>query len=93
MKFLTKKGQKLMEEPEGVETREINFYEEHKNSDEIDNMFHLEHLTNRIRKKKGICDLTQSNRWIMWKSLTRPFERLRLNHRQINKEYLLKIYF
>ena len=60
-----KRGQKLMEKPDGVETREINFYEKNTRTamKELLVCFDWSH-PNQIgfAKGKGICDLAQFNK-------------------------------
>ena len=75
-----KRGQKLMEKPDGVETREINFYEKNTRTamKELLVCFDWSH-PNQIgfTKEKGICDLAQFNRLDYVKIVkTRPFKRL-----------------
>ena len=91
-----KRGQKLMEKPNGVETREINFYEKNTRTamKELLVCFDWSH-PNQIgfTKEKGICDLAQFNRLdyvkIVKLDLSNAFDSI--TKRQI--EYLLRYTF
>lgn len=91
-----KRGQKLMEKPEGVETREINFYEKNTRTamKELLVCFDWSH-PNQIgfTKGKGICDLAQFNRLdyvkIVKLDLSNAFDSI--TDKQI--EYLLRYTF
>ena len=91
-----KRGQKLMEKPEGVETREINFYEKNTRTAmrELLVCFDWSH-PNQIgfTKEKGICDLAQFNRLdyvkIVKLDLSNAFDSI--TDKQI--EYLLRYTF
>ena len=91
-----KRGQKLMEKPNGVETREINFYEKNTRTamKELLVCFDWSH-PNQIgfTKGKGICDLAQFNRLdyvkIVKLDLSNAFDSI--TNRQI--EYLLRYTF
>lgn len=91
-----KRGQKLMEKPDGVETREINFYEKNTRTamKELLVCFDWSH-PNQIgfTKGKGICDLAQFNRLdyvkIVKLDLSNAFDSI--TSRQI--EYLLRYTF
>lgn len=91
-----KRGQKLLEKPEGVETREINFYEKNTRTamKELLVCFDWSH-PNQIgfTKGKGICDLAQFNRLdyvkIVKLDLSNAFDSI--TSRQI--EYLLRYTF
>lgn len=91
-----KRGQKLMEKPDGVETREINFYEKNTRTamKELLVCFDWSH-PNQIgfTKGKGICDLAQFNRLdyvkIVKLDLSNAFDSI--TDKQI--EYLLRYAF
>lgn len=91
-----KRGQKLMEKPDGVETREINFYEKNTRTamKELLACFDWSH-PNQIgfTKGKGICDLAQFNRLdyvkIVKLDLSNAFDSI--TDKQI--EYLLRYTF
>lgn len=91
-----KRGQKLMEKPDGVETREINFYEKKTRiaMKELLACFDWSH-PNQIgfTKGKGICDLAQFNRLdyvkIVKLDLSNAFDSI--TDKQI--EYLLRYTF
>ena len=91
-----KRGQKLMEKPDGVETREINFYEKNTRTamKELLVCFDWSH-PNQIgfTKGKGICDLAQFNRLdyvkIVKLDLSNAFDSI--TDKQI--EYLLRYTF
>lgn len=91
-----KRGQKLLEKPDGVETREINFYEKNTRTamKELLVCFDWGH-PNQIgfTKEKGICDLAQFNRLdyvkIVKLDLSNAFDSI--TSRQI--EYLLRYTF
>ena len=91
-----KRGQKLMEKPKGVETREINFYEKNTRTamKELLACFDWSH-PNQIgfTKGKGICDLAQFNKLdyvkIVKLDLSNAFDSI--TSRQI--EYLLRYTF
>ena len=91
-----KRGQKLMNKPDGVETREINFYEKNTRTamKELLVCFDWSH-PNQIgfTKGKGICDLAQFNRLdyvkIVKLDLSNAFDSI--TSRQI--EYLLRYTF
>ena len=91
-----KRGQKLMEKPDGVETREINFYEKNTRTamKELLVCFDWSH-PNQIgfTKGKGICDLAQFNRLdyvkIVKLDLSNAFDSI--TSKQI--EYLLRYTF
>ena len=91
-----KRGQKLMEKPDGVETREINFYEKKTRTamKELLVCFDWSH-PNQIgfTKGKGICDLAQFNRLdyvkIVKLDLSNAFDSI--TDKQI--EYLLRYTF
>lgn len=91
-----KRGQKLMEKPDGVKTREINFYEKNTRTamKELLVCFDWSH-PNQIgfTKGKGICDLAQFNRLdyvkIVKLDLSNAFDSI--TDKQI--EYLLRYTF
>lgn len=91
-----KRGQKLMEKPKGIETREINFYEKNTRTamKELLVCFDWSH-PNQIgfTKEKGICDLAQFNRLdyvkIVKLDLSNAFDSI--TDKQI--EYLLRYTF
>lgn len=91
-----KRGQKLLEKPDGVETREINFYEKNTRTamKELLVCFDWSH-PNQIgfTKGKGICDLAQFNRLdyvkIVKLDLSNAFDSI--TDKQI--EYLLRYTF
>ena len=91
-----KRGQKLLEKPNGVETREINFYEKNTRTamKELLACFDWKH-PNQIgfTKEKGICDIAQFNRLdyvkIVKLDLSNAFDSI--TDRQI--EYLLRYTF
>ena len=91
-----KRGQKLLEKPNGVETREINFYEKNTRTamKELLACFDWKH-PNQIgfTKGKGICDIAQFNRLdyvkIVKLDLSNAFDSI--TDRQI--EYLLRYTF
>ena len=91
-----KRGQKLMEKPDGVETREINFYEKNTRTamKELLVCFDWSH-PNQIgfTKGKGICDLAQFNKLdyvkIVKLDLSNAFDSI--TSKQI--EYLLRYTF